>query len=195
MSFRLEPATIKDVPTLVTIFDEAFAQDGIVSHIFKDVPKEVRWERDLKWYSAAFENSESNGARFTKVIDTSNGYHHLFLCAYFTYSFPEDLKNAINGPDHAVNREVAGFSKFDIPHILTTAQKVDRESGPRNRGSFPQGTNVPLYDDYFGQIDRGLGKWVDPEKDTCKQAVFFSHRRFPLLTFSNMLCSSWSVWG
>lgn len=89
MSFRLEPATIEDVPTLVTIFDEAFAQDAIFHHIFKDVPKEVRWERDLKWYSAAFENSESNGARFTKVVDTSNGYHRRFSRAYTPCSFPQ----------------------------------------------------------------------------------------------------------
>ena len=90
MSFRLESATIEDAPTLVTTFDEAFAQDPIASHIFKDVPREVRWERNLKWYSTALENSESNGARFTKVVDTSNGYHPLFLCPYFSCSLLEE---------------------------------------------------------------------------------------------------------
>ena len=90
MSFRLEPATIEDAPALVTTFDEAFAQDAIASHIFKDVPQEVRRERDLKWYSTTLENSESNGVRFTKVVDTSNGYRPLFLCPYLTCSFLEE---------------------------------------------------------------------------------------------------------
>ena len=184
MSFRLEPATIEDVPTLVTIFDEAFAQDAIVSHIFKDVPEEVRWERDLKWYSAAFENSESNGARFTKVVDMSRGYHPLFLCAYSTCSYLEKSYSDLNGPNDAINREVAGFSKFNVPHILTAAQKVEKESGPKRRDSLPQGTNVLLHDDFFGQVDRGLDHWVDLEKDTCKTSDLF-------FFFICLLCIPW----
>ena len=81
------------------------------------------------------------------------------------------LSKNSDGLDDAVDREIAGFSKFDIPHILTAAQKAEKGSGPRNRDSLPQGTNVALYDEFFGQIDQALWKWVDPEKDTCNQAI------------------------
>ena len=73
MQFQVQAATIADVPPIIAAFDEAFANDHIVSQLFPDVPKEISWERDVKWYSAIFENADSNGERIFKAVDTSNG--------------------------------------------------------------------------------------------------------------------------
>ena len=78
MPFEIQSATIDDVPEIVALFSEAFANDRIASYLFQDVPHQVSWERDVKWYTTAFENFESNGERFFKAVNTSTRYRSTF---------------------------------------------------------------------------------------------------------------------
>ena len=77
MSFEIQPATIEDARVLAIIQREAFAEDAIVGHLFKDVPKDITHERDVKWMSGFFKESEIQAVRVLKVVDVSNGYDQL----------------------------------------------------------------------------------------------------------------------
>ena len=77
MPFEIQPATLEDAPVLATIQREAFAEDAIVGHLFKDVPKDITHERDIKWVSNFFKEPEIQAVRVSKVVDMSNGYYHL----------------------------------------------------------------------------------------------------------------------
>ena len=55
---------------------------------------------------------------------------------------------------------------------MTADQKIERANGSKPRDPYPEGANVPLCEDFFGQLDRITRKWIDPEKDTCKKLPF-----------------------
>lgn len=61
---------------------------------------------------------------------------------------------------------------------MTAEEKRERANGSKPRDAPPTGANVPLYGDFFGQIDRICRKWIDPEKDTCKTLLLQQHYSF-----------------
>ena len=192
MTYELHPATIEDVPTLVTVFDEAFADDEIVSYLFKDVPEHIRRERDLKWFSTFFQKLDSNGVQFTKVIDTSNGYNLVPLSSEAECN-SSVLCWAVLRYD--INRAIAGFAKWDTPIVLTAELRAERELEVKKKEPYPEGANVPLLEDFFGQLDRGKRKWIDAEKDTCNTSILmivnfqaFSTRCFNSAIYSLLHC-------
>ena len=52
---------------------------------------------------------------------------------------------------------------------MTAEQKTERANGSKPKDPLPTGANVPLCEDFFGQLDRITRQWIDPEKDTCKK--------------------------
>lgn len=68
-----------------------------------------------------------------------------------------------------VHREILGFAKWDVPHSMMAEQKIETVHGWKPRDPLPTGVNVPLCEDFFGQLDQICRKWMDDEKDTCKK--------------------------
>ena len=62
---------------------------------------------------------------------------------------------------------MVAFAKWQYPCPLTPEQKAEKAQLDPGMPSFPEGANVPLCEDFFGQLDAGR-KRIDPEKDFCK---------------------------
>lgn len=61
-------------------------------------------------------------------------------------------------------RRIAACAKWVYPYTLTAEQKAEKEKLDLTR-SYPEGTNVELYNHFFGIIDAKREKYCDDGKD------------------------------
>lgn len=72
-NFKLLPAEPSDVPEMVSIFLEAFADDEVVGHIERHVESGESHRKNEEWYSDQMAHAHLTGDRFFKVVDVSSG--------------------------------------------------------------------------------------------------------------------------
>lgn len=69
MAYKLLPATIADIPDIVTVYDAAFKDDPFVGQIMPKVNPAAKREYDEAYYTNEFEMGLLNGLRFFKAVD------------------------------------------------------------------------------------------------------------------------------
>ncbi|KAL9003663.1 MAG: hypothetical protein Q9188_003486 [Gyalolechia gomerana] len=60
--------------------------------------------------------------------------------------------------------KIAAFAKWVYPYTLTPEQKAEKEKIDLSR-SYPKGTNVELYENFFEQLDKKRKHYTDEERD------------------------------
>ncbi|KAI4188895.1 MAG: hypothetical protein L6R41_001829 [Letrouitia leprolyta] len=60
--------------------------------------------------------------------------------------------------------KIVAFAKWVYPYTLTPEQKTEKEKLDLSR-SYPEGTNVELYEDFFKQLDAKRELYTNEEKD------------------------------
>ena len=145
VGYTIHPAALSDIPAIVSVFQAAFADDHLMSCCYHNTPKDVLIANDTKTFTRSMNEGDLYGERLTKVVQ--------------------------NDTD-----ETVGFSIWQFPHYLTPEQKVEKEKGKRERRADGDilGARMGLLKEFFGQLEEGRKKWVDPEKMFCKN--------FPLMT-------------
>ena len=64
-------------------------------------------------------------------------------------------------------RKLVAYAKWKYPYTLTAEQQAEKDKLDTSR-SYPPGTNVELYEQFFGSLDTLREKYLDEEKDYCK---------------------------
>ncbi|KAL8837230.1 MAG: hypothetical protein Q9170_002603 [Blastenia crenularia] len=60
--------------------------------------------------------------------------------------------------------KIAAFAKWKYPYTLTPEQEAEKEKLDLSR-SYPEGTNVELYESFFHQLDAKRKQYMDDKKD------------------------------
>lgn len=61
--------------------------------------------------------------------------------------------------------KTVGFAKWQVPCKLTPEQKVEKERCDSIKIPYPDGANVELCEDFWGQLEMKRRQWHDPELD------------------------------
>ena len=71
MPFLIQPASIEDVPAIVTVFRAAFRDDPIIHQLMCDVEPSTKYDYDIANFSKYTRDSHLTGSRFVKVIQAA----------------------------------------------------------------------------------------------------------------------------
>ena len=150
MSYTLAPLTNPSgFPSMNDVFAAAFADHPVISSIFANVDKEVRKTYDIKTYHEAWEKRERDGWRW-----------------FFVHCHAED---ASGGKKPEGEGEIVAWAKWQVPHGKRhdEGENEDDDEGKKKGEKYPHGTNVELFEEFFGKLEEGRRKWVGP-KEYCK---------------------------
>ena len=144
MSFTVHPATVADLPDIVTIYNEAFKNDRLVGMLMRNVPAEVKRAYDLEWYRREFNMSALNGLRFYKAMD-GNGK----MVGYAKWQYPHSL----------TSEQEEEKKKLD---------ETKEETLP-----LPEGADGELYKEFLDPLHEKRRKHVQKENMYCKFSIKF----------------------
>lgn len=85
MTFSIHPATIADIPAIVTLSHAAFKDDRLVGYLARDVAPDLSYAHHCQEYERRFKTSALNGLVLFKAVDDDTGlvtnllFHLLFI--------------------------------------------------------------------------------------------------------------------
>ena len=139
MAYYMQPATVDDAPAIAEVFQKAFEGDHIMGYFYSNTPKDMIWEKDLKYFKENIGVGTLYGERYTKVVEDSTGK----IVAFSAWQYPYHLT-----PEQKSKKEEDLKEKAKEPH--------------------PPGAQGPLIEEAFGKLNAGRKKWIIPEKTFCK---------------------------
>jgi hypothetical protein len=151
MSFELKEAELSDVGEIGAILDEVYAKEPIISQLMPLVDAESRAAFWAGWLRGDFSKP---GEKVFKMVEASSGYVHLS----FNYASMVSCLSI-----YGINffRKIIAFLKARYP----APKFVD----PDEDGiSFPEGSNVELFNHWFENMDTFEDKHMDYEKNYCE---------------------------
>lgn len=85
MAFQLLLAVEADVPDMVTIYQDSFADDRIFGRAMSKVPRDIRRAYDIARFTGFFTTEKIYGAQLFKVVETETKwvFREEFLRPFF----------------------------------------------------------------------------------------------------------------
>ena len=139
MAYKLQPATLDDVPAFATIFDLAFRDDHVMGFFHPHTPPDVLFDHNKNLFKRLLSEDPSFGRRFTKAVQSSTGS----TVGFAAWVYPHHLT-----PEQIAEKEAK-------------AAELRKE---RN----PQGSQDALVNEFLDKLKKGREKWINPEKTFCK---------------------------
>ncbi|KAL8813998.1 MAG: hypothetical protein Q9223_006745 [Gallowayella weberi] len=82
--------------------------------------------------------------------------------------------------------KLVAFAKWNYPHSLTPEQQAEKDKLDLGR-SYPPGTNIQLYEEFFGRLDTLRKKYWQEGKNYCESACCISKEPFTTPSENNAL--------
>lgn len=70
MTFQLLPAVEADIPDMVIVYQDSFAEDPILGRIVSEVPKDVQRAYNIPRFTKFFTTEKIYGVQLFKVVET-----------------------------------------------------------------------------------------------------------------------------